>query len=309
MSNDDRTWIVLLRDLSAGVQVGGQDRVITSLVLHAETGLILSTFMAATAQGALAGAFQAALTQTVSELQPAPPARLVFTAEVADEVRRAAGTANLGSPELIEADAIDEAEDIFDDLVGHLSGRAQPDQSPSSEDWSLLVAQTLAFVRAEPWLRWSDASRLALELTVEGTIEQYLAVVMGQAGVQHGLALYAGKSLPDEFAMRMGQAPQGALLLFLDLEGESPPGFIDKARRYGWPADEPLVPAWLASTPQGPRELNDLDAQRLATALVAILAVDAQGPILARAKSTPLTGEVALSSGQVGRYEISRRPV
>ena len=148
MSDDDRTWIVLLRDLSAGVQVDGQDRVITSLVLHAETGLMLSTFMAATAQESLAGAFQAALTRTVSGLQPAAPARLVFTAQVADEVRRAAGTAALGSPELIEADPIDEAEDLFDDLVGHLSGRAQPDQSPSSQDWALLVAQTFAFAGA-----------------------------------------------------------------------------------------------------------------------------------------------------------------
>ena len=309
MSDEDRTWIVLLRDLSAGVQVAGQDRVHTSLVLHAETGLILSTFVAATAQESLAGTFQAALTRTVAGLPPAAPARLVFTAQVADEVRRAAGTPALGSPKLIEADAIDEAEDIFDDLVGHLSGRAQLDQAPSSADWALLVAQTLAFVRAEPWLRWSDASRLALELIVEGSTEQYLAVVMGQAGVQHGLALYAMASLPDEQAMRRGQPPEGALLLFLDPEGESPPEFTGKARRYGWPVDEPLVPAWLASTQQGPRDLSDLDAQRLATALVAILAVDAQGPILARAKDTPLVGEVALSSGRVGRYEISRRTV
>lgn len=305
MSDVDRTWMVLLRDVSPGVRVTGQDSVVTSLVLHGETGLILSTFMAPTAQESLAGAFHAALTRTVQHLQPAAPARIVFLVATAGDVRRAVATTDLGSPELIEAGSMDEADDIFDGLVGHLSGRAQPDEPPTSEDWALLVAQTLAFLRAEPWARWSDASHLALRLTVDGSTRPYVAIVMGNAGVQHGLALYAGTSLPKKLSAP--NVPDGTLLLFLDSEEEAPPEFTHKARRYGWPTGEALLTAWVASTPAGPSDLSDLDAQRLQVAVAAVLALDGQGLILAGAGATPLLGEVELSHGRVGRFEIARR--
>lgn len=307
MSDVERTWMVLLRDVSHGVRVTGQDSVVASMVLHAETGLILGTFVGGTAQESLAGAFQAALTRPVAELQPAVPARLVFPMDVSGEVRRAVGTASLGSPELVEAASLIEAEDIFDSLVGHLSGRAQPNQPPTSEDWALLVGQTFVFLRAQPWLRWSDASHLALCLTVDGTTEQYVAIVMGNAGVQRGLALYAGTSLPRKLTTQKGSVPGGTLLLFLDSEEEAPLEFARKARRYGWPAEEALLPTWVVGSPQGASDVSDLDAQRLQIALAAVLAVDAQGPILAGAETTPIPGEVGLSQGQVGRYAIARR--
>ena len=59
---------------------------------------------------------------------------------------------------------------IFDSLVGHMAGRAQPTGPPSTEDWSLLVGQALAYLRAEPWMRWSGAVSLGLQLTVDGTV-------------------------------------------------------------------------------------------------------------------------------------------
>jgi len=76
--------------------------------------------------------------------------------EVAPEVRKAVVAASFGSPQLIEAGSFAEAEDIFDSLVGHMAGRAQPTEPPSTEDWSLLFGQALAYLRAEPWVRWSD---------------------------------------------------------------------------------------------------------------------------------------------------------
>lgn len=297
--------MVLFRDVSPTVRVAGQDRVVTSLVLHAETGLILATSMAATPEESLAGAFESALTRTVAELTPAPPTRVVFNVDVSREVRSAVSAASLGSPELIEAAEMLEAEDVFDSLVGHLSGRAQPHQPPTSEDWSMLIGQTLAFLRAQPWLRWSDASHLRLRLTVDGATKAYVAIVMGNAGVQRGLALYVGTSLPR--AVADGFVPSGTLLLFLDAEGEAPPELGRKAVRYGWPTEEALLPTWVLGSPQGPGDLSDLDAQRCQLALAAVLAVDAQGPVLAGAETTPLTGEVGLSEGRVGRYEITRR--
>ena len=276
----------------------------TSLVLHGETGLILSTFMAPTAQESLAGAFHAARTRTVQHLQPAAPTRVVFPVELAEEVRLAMGTAGLGSPELIEAGSMREADDIFDGLVGHLSGRAQPDEMPTGEDWALLMGQTLGFLHAEPWLRWTDASHLALRLTVDGRTTAYVGTVMGNAGLQHGLALYPGTGLPKRLSAP--NVPDGTLLLFLDPEDEVPPEFAGKARRYGWPTDEALLPAWVVGTPQGPGDLSDLDAQHVQLALAAVLSLDAQGLVLAGAQALPLLGEVTLSGGRLGRYEIAR---
>lgn len=299
--------MVLLRDVSHGVRVVGQDRIIASLVLHAETGLVLGTFVSGTPRDALAGAFHAARTRAAMELQPAPPARVVFPADVSAEMRGAVQAASLGSPELIEANSLDEAEDIFDSLVGHLSGRAQPAQPPTAEDWALLTRQTLEYLRAEPWMRWSDASHLGLRLTIDTTTENYVAIVMGNAGIQRGLALYSGTSLPKNLSMSLGAVPSGTLLLFLDPEGEVPVEFTRKARRYGWPADTPLLPAWVAGSPHGPSDVSDVEARRLTVALAAVLAVDAQGPVLAEAETTPIPGEVSLAGGRLARYEIARR--
>lgn len=307
MSEIERTWMVLLRDVSHGVRVTGQDRVVASLVLHAETGLILGTHMSGTPQDALAGAFDAALSRPVMDLQPARPVRVVFAVDAASEVRRAVEAAPLGSPELVEATSLDEAEDILDSLVGHLSGRAQPSEPPTSEDWALLTRQTLEYARAEPWSRWSDASHLGLQLTINATTEHYVAIVMGNAGVQRGLALYRGTSLPKKLSMSPGAVPNGTLLLFLDPEGENPAEFTQKARRYGWPSDAALLPAWVAGSPQGPSDLSDIDAQRLQIALAAVLLLDAQGPVLAKNETTPINGEVTLSGGRLARCTISRR--
>jgi len=43
-----------------------------------------------------------------------------------------------------------EAEGIFDELVGHLSGRNLPDDLPTAGDWDVLVAQTLAYAQEQP---------------------------------------------------------------------------------------------------------------------------------------------------------------
>lgn len=110
-------------------------------------------------------------------------------------MRKAVAAASFGSPKLIEAGSLAEAED-FDSLVGHMAGRSQPTEPPSTEDRSLLVGQALTYLRAEPWVQWSDVVPLGLQLTVEGTAADSVAVVMGNAGVQRGLALYSGVTLP-----------------------------------------------------------------------------------------------------------------
>jgi len=306
-----RTWMVLLRDVSHAVHVAGEDRIMAALVLHAETGLVLGVSISGTAAGALAGAFEAALTNQAADLPPAPPARVVSLVEVAPEVRKAITAASFGSPELIEAGSFGEAEDIFDSLMGHMAGRAQPIEPPSTEDWSLLVEQALAFLRAEPWARWSDVVPLGLQLTVEGAVADYVAIVMGNAGVQRGLALYPGVTLPPGLRSpgpgpAPGATPSGTLLRMLDRPGETPDGFADKALRYGWPADAAYLPTFVGVGPDGPSDLADADAQRLNVALGAVVALDSRGPVLAEVART--TGRVALADGAHGDFVITQRP-
>jgi len=310
-----RTWIVLLRNVSHAVHDAGEDQLMAALVLHAETGLVLGVSISGTAAEALAGAFASALTNPAGDLPPAPPSRVVSLVETAPEVRKAIAAASFGSPELIEAGSIPEAEDIFDSLVGHMAGRAQPTEPPSTEDWSLLFGQALAFLRAEPWARWSDVVPLAVQLTVDGTAENYIAIVMGNADVQRGLALYPGMTLPPglrsagptpEPRQALEATPSGTLLLMLDRPGETPTAFADKALRYGWPAGEAYLPTLVSVGPEGPCDLAGVDAQRLQVALAAVVALDSRGLVLVEG-APAMTGQVTLADGAQGDFVITQR--
>lgn len=287
-----------------------------ALVLHAETGLVLGISIAGTTAEALAGAFEAALTRPAEDLMPAPPTRVVALVEAAPEVRKAIAASTFGSPELVEAEFMDEAEDIFDSLIGHLAGRAQPDEPPSSGDWSHLVGQSVEFLRAEPWSRWSDVVPLSLRLTVEGTVVDYVAIVMGNAGVQRGLALYPGMTMPpglrspgpmDGPAAALAVTPSGTLLLMLDRPGETPQEYAQKALRYGWPSDAAYLPTWVGVEQDGPSDLSGEAARRLQVALAAVVALDARGPVLAGQAATT-TGRVALADDAHGEFVISQQP-
>ena len=301
--------MVLLRDVSHAVHIVGEDRVMAALVLHAETGLVLGVSISGTAAEALAGAFDAALTNTAADLPSASPARVVSLVEVAPEVHKAIAAASLGSPELIEAGSFAEAEDTFDSLVGHMAGRAQPAEPPSTEDWLLLVGQALAYLRAEPWGRWSDVVPLGLQLTVDGVVANYVAIVMGNAGIQRGLALYPGMTLPPGLRSprpALEATPSGTLLLMLDRPGETPDEFAGKALRYGWSADAEYLPTFVGVGPYGPSDLAGADAQRLQVALAGVVALDSRGPVLAEvARATP--GRVALADGAHGDFVITQR--
>lgn len=309
-----RTWMVLLRDVSHVVRVAGEDRIMAALVLHAETGLVLGISVSGTAAEALAGAFHAALTNQAADLLPEPPARVVSLDEVAPEVRKAVAAASIGSPQLIEAGSLAEAEDIFDSLVGHMAGRVQPTEPPSAQDWSLLVGQALAYLRAEPWVRWSDVVPLGVQLMVDGTAASYVAMVMGNAGIQRGLALYPGVTLPPGLrspgpgsgpASALEATPSGTLLLMLDGPGEIPDEFANKALRYGWPADAAYLPTLVGVGSDGPSDISGVDAQRLQMAMAAVLAIDSRGPVLAQGPLSS-TGRVALADGAFGDYVITQ---
>jgi len=315
MAEFGRTWMALVRDVSHVARAPGQDQMMAGLVLHAETGLVLGISIAGTTAEALAGAFETALTRPADDLAPAPPTRVVCMVETAPQVRKAIAANTFGSPELVEAEFMEEAEDIFDSLIGHLAGRAQPDEPPSSGDWSHLVGQSAEFLRAEPWSRWSDVVPLSLQLTVHRTVANYVAIVMGNAGVQRGLALYPGMTMPAGLrspgltgpGAALAATPSGTLLLMLDPPEEAPQEFAEKAFRYGWPTDAAYLPTWVGVEDDRPSDLSGVDCRRLQVALAAVVAIDSRGPVLAGVAGGT-TGRVALANDSHGDFVISQQP-
>jgi hypothetical protein len=171
-----------------------------------------------------------------------------------------------------------EAEDILDSFVGHIAGRAQPDQFATPGDWAILVEHSDTLRLAAPWRRWTDQDHLDLVVRVGGIPERYVTIVIGAEGIQAGLVLYPGGALPDGLAgWRPGAptpVPAGSIQFYLDPPAEAPREFVAKAARYGWPADADLAPVWLTTGPHGPADLDRTAVQRLTVAIAAVLADD-----------------------------------
>ena len=314
MSAAEPTWIVVVRDVSENVQIEDRTALFASLVLDADTGLVRGVSLAPTARDSCREAAEKALTQPAAELAPNPPVQIVYGEEFAPAVLEALSETlpPAAAPMMIPNPPIPEAEDILDSLLGHLSGRAQPDTAPEPADWAQLFERAADYCRAEPWQLRADDEHLDLSVTVDDTSLRYVAVVIGQQGVQRGLALYPGTSIPDSLAdWEPGDpppVPEGSLVLWLDPRGEVPGDLRAKAERYGWPADLDLAPILAGITPGGLVDLDRTSAQHLTVALAAVIAharphavpsaVPADGP-------PTMTGGFQLADGSVGQFSIS----
>ncbi len=308
MPEDASTWIVMLRDLSATVQVRGEPMVVASLVLEAKSGMVLAAKVATAPRDALSQALETALTQPVGTLR-APRPGLVLCAEgMGDDVRTvlAGLVAGRAPPPVHETQLGAAAEDIFDALVGHLAGRRQPEEPPAPEDWAMAFDAARSYRAREPWERWSDAVPLDLQLEEPDGPARYVCVVLGAEGVLRGLAVYAGAELPAGSVVSDPDARAslgaGVLAIFLDRPHELPADLVARALRYGWPPDDEVVPAFLVIGPDGPAEPSRRDLQRLVAAATAVTAHDRRGPIVVGPTSAT-TGEVVLSEG--GRVTFS----
>ncbi len=327
MTDPGPTWIVLTRDVSNSVQVATHEAVIGTMVLDADTGLVRGLSMGATREQSCVDAMTMALAKPAGPLPPGPPMRVVHGEADADVVAATldtvldaasgtAGTAGTAAteagatsrPELFLAAPIPEAEDIFDSFLSHLAGRRPTDDLPTTEDWESFYDTAAQYCRAAPWQRWSDADSLPLELTVDGELLRYVAVVIGQAGIQRGLALYPGDELPEELQTwepgEPAPVPEGSLVMWLDPPEDSAPDLVAKARRYAWSED--LVPAPLSVDPDGVGELDPVDLRVLTGAAAAILAHDER-----RGRPTSVTearratqGSVRLGDGATVAYTI-----
>ena len=299
---DEPTWIVLIRDVSHAVRIDGEACVVASLVLDADTGLVRGMSVDRAGADACARAMRTALTPPVGGLPPRRPIRVLCGVgqreSVAAQLAMVLGEGPLpGVTEVVSA----EAEDIFDSFVGHMTGRVQPEEFATPDDWAMLVDHADAYRRAEPWRRWTDRDHLDLVIRIDGTPTRYLTIVIGAEGVQHGLILYPGGALPDRLGGWQPGAkstvPAGAILFYLDPPDEAPQEFIAKAARYGWPTDADLTPVWLTTGQQGPADLDRTAVQRLTVAIAAVLAHDRQPD-----RSGPTSGTCALAADRQGAY-------
>lgn len=314
MVDTDRTWLVLVRDVSHVVRVPGHAELRAALVLDVATGLIRGVAVAPSDLEALATACDTALAKPAGSLPPCEPDGVLCARGLADLLAEALGALMPATalPPITEVVPGTEAEDIFDCFVGHMAGRAQPEEPPDAEDWRVLIAQTLALWRAEPWARWSDEIDLALEVSVGGESTRHAAVVMGNAGLQRGLVVYPGEEAPAGLRdWQPGEAvptPAGTLLCLLDPPGEPPPELAAKALRYGWPAEADLVPVFLGIRADEGGELDRDEAKRMAVAIAAVLAHDARGPVLAHPASEATSATVLLGDGERASFAIRQRP-
>jgi hypothetical protein len=309
------TWLVLLRDVSRAIRVRGHSQLKAGLVLDVNTGLVRGLAVAPTDAEALTEAFSTALSKPAGTLPPGRPDRVLCGPGLAEPVIETLEslTSTPSLAPITEVQPAAEAEDIFDSFIGHMAGRAQPQELPAPEDWRLLFDQTLRFVGAAPWARWHDGIDLAIEVVTGGETTRHAAVVMGNAGLQHGLVLYPGDAAPAGLKAwepsQPGPTPSGTLLCLLDAPGESPPELTAKALRYGWPEGAELFPAFVAVGPdENGGDPARIDVHRLTVAMAAVIAHDARGPVVAQPTTGASTGQVPLTHGQHGSFTIHQRP-
>lgn len=305
----ETTWLVMLRDVSQTIRVRGEKRLVAAMVIDLDSGDMLGMHMDRSDAEAVATAMRMAVTEPANRKVPTNPDRILCPPEISPQVLVLA--AELGGAAVIEAPPIPDAEEVFDSFIGHMSGRKQPREFASPDDWRLLFDTAGRFCEAEPWVRWGDDIDLAIEVDVDGVKASYAGVVIGQEGIQRGLALYPGTELPAGVrewgeAKEMTMTP-GTLLLHLDPLKEPPAEFLAKAHRYGWPQDAEFVPVIIGIGEAGPADLGRQDVRRLILATTTVIALDGRGPTVSMS-SEPTTGRIRFPDGSSGSWSIRQRP-
>ncbi len=293
--------MVLARDVSDAIHVDGMRTVAAAFAFDPETGLILGSGIAATLPAAISDLLRKF---RASAGEGSLPPRLLCAPHLASAVKHALPAA-WRSAEVVSVELDASVEDIFDSLVGHLSGRQQPADLPSPTEWSMLFRQAQAFVEASPWDRITADNYLSMALRVGSSSTDRIGVVLGAEGITYGFALYpAGVEPPGGPSWSTPKLPPaGTLMLTLDPPDQLPAYMIAKARRYLWPDSLALMPVALAWTDNGPGDPSSDEVTVLSLALAAALAASS------RLEATPATGDMILSAGRSGQYRVELKPV
>ena len=298
------------RDVSHAVRVHDQPVVFAALILDVDTGLIRGLSVAEDIGEALTQAVEAALTKPAGSLPPGRPVRILAAVGLGNLV-----AAKLGQrPGLDLIPAIDEivpaaeAEDIFDAFVGSMSGRRQPSDPPSPADWKGLFDQVQIYTEATPWRRWADDIDFVVDVVFDGERRQVKAVVMGNAGIQPGLAIFPGEVVEADLEHRDPGAPwpfkTETLACTLDDPDSVPLEFRDRAIRYRWPRTAHLVPSFFGMDEEGGREISTADARLLTVVTAAVLSHDRRLRRPSPRAGTPTEGHVAMPDSRSAHYSV-----
>ena len=298
------------RDVSHAVRVTDQPVVVAALILDVDTGLIRGLSVAEDVRGALSQAVERALNKPAGSLPPGRPQRILAAVGLGDLV-----AAELGQlPGLNLIPPVDEivpgaeAEDIFDSFVGSMAGRRQPTDPPSPADWKVLFDQIQTYAEAAPWRRWADDVDFIVDVWVDGEQRRVKAVVMGNAGIQPGLALFPGEVVEADFEHRDSAAPwpyeSETLACTLDDPDDVPFEFMARAIRYGWPESALLVPSFFSIDEEGGREISTNDARHFAVVAAAVLSHVRRHLGPSPKPRTPTEGHVAMPDSRSARYSV-----
>jgi len=290
--------LVLARDISDAVQVAGVETVAAALALDPGAGLILGSGIAVDPAAALKDLL-ANVSGGPSAGRSGPP-RILCRPELVSLVAGCLPAA-WRRAEVVAVPPDPAVDDLLDSLVGHLSGRRQPEEFPSPADWAMLFRQAQTFVEARPWQAMADDVHLHMNLRLGATSTQRVGVVMGNAGITYGFALYPGDAPPPRRLRRTTASPPpaGTLVMTLDPATELPGYAVAKARRSAWPESLGLVPVFFAWTAEGPADLSRDHVALLTIALAAALARHAVHDPAGAA------GAMILSGGRSGQYRVN----
>ncbi len=308
----DRTWLVLLRDISHAVRIPNEPRIVASLVFDMGTGVVLASAVAGREDQALRQACEMALSRPAGGLAPRRPDQVLCNPGLALALEAQLGemSPTCPAPTISEVPVVHEAEDVFDSFVGHMVGRRDAKELARPSDWQVLFDHVLLFYKRKAWDRWADDVDLLIEVEFGRRNDTYAAVVLGHEGIQHGLVLYPGTGPPAELrdgpAVRLQAMPAGTLMLNLDPPGDVPEEFVMKASRYGWPAGSDLVPVFLTVDGVNPGEPGRDEVTALAVALAALLEHDATGPALVTEGPKMTSGKLALADGEPASFRIQQ---
>jgi hypothetical protein len=310
----DRTWLVLLRDISHAVRIPDEPTIVASLVFDMGTAVVLASAVAASDAQALEQACTMALERPAGGLAPVQPDRVLCSpglGRLLDELL--AGLWRGATPQpAVEVEAVHEAEDIFDSFVGHLAGRRSPREFAKPSDWQLFFEQALRFYRRQVWTRWADDVDLTIELGLGDDLRAFTAVVLGHEGIQYGVVLHPGDDPSARFGSGRAKAPPampaGTLMCSLDPPSDVPAEFSMKANRYGWPPEADLVPVFLTVDGREPGEPGRDDVRLLTVALGAMVEHDSSGPVLVERGPKVTDGTFLLADGESASFRIRQLP-
>lgn len=308
--------MVLSRDVSRAARVAEQPVTVAALILDVDTGLVRGLSVAEDVRGALSEAVERALSQPAGSLPPGHPQRILAAVGLGDLVAAELGRQpglNL-IPPVDEIVPGDDAEDIFDSFVGRMAGRRQPTDPPSAADWKVLFGHVQTYAEAAPWRRWADDIGFVVDVAIDGARRRVKAVVMGNAGIQPGLALFPREVVEADIEHRDPDAPwpddPETVACTLDDPEDVPVEFKARAIRYGWPETAPLVPSFFGVDEEGGREISATDARLLAVVSAAVLSHARRHVRPSPISRTPTEGRVAMPDSRSARYWVlhQKRP-